>query len=187
MSGNHLRSCAVGPTLSRFLAFFSDVSSSRIRACATTSAGLMIVRTTVALNIFHRLVIIIISSVVNVADRRQLSGDIDLFTLQKTMDNVSNLAIPGAEPAGIPITALRFGLHPEQVSLGGRGEFQDKYTTVRLRSRLCGRVVLVWDEAAVGGNHNQVELGVVERVVSLPPAEMHQVCLKLAHARRVPS
>jgi hypothetical protein len=91
------------------------------------------------------------------------------------MNNVTDLAISGAEVARVVVSALRLRLQPKQVALGGGGELQSEDAAVCLGGRLGARLVFVGDKAAIGRDHDQVQDGVVQRVASLAPAEVHQV------------
>ena len=57
------------------------------------------------------------------------------------------------------------------MSLGGRGEFEYKDAAICLRA---GFIVRIRDEVAIGGDHYEVQFGVVERCATFSPAEMDQ-------------
>lgn len=168
LEGN-LRSSSITATLSSILALFTHVAA----CCASTStaAGRVV---SLALGIFHCLVIVVVPSVVGVADLRQLSVDVHILALQKGVDDLPNLLITGAEPAGVTGAGLRLRLEPEEVSLRGRAELKHKDAAVGLCCGLVGRSM--GEEFAVHRNHDEVEIGRVHGGAALAPAEVDQIC-----------
>jgi hypothetical protein len=90
---------------------------------------------------FHILHCLVIVVIVGRSEGKvgNLVLNINFLTLQQNIDNLAELQVAGAEPAWITIGVLALGLHPEKVSLGARGELQDKDATVR--SVLARRLV----------------------------------------------
>lgn len=104
--GMHLRSSSISPSFSRALALLSDVSSRGVGSCPPAAAAGVIASLALTLDIFHSLVLII-GSIVCVAHTRQLLPHIDLFSLKKAVDDLTNLPVSWAEPTRITVPALR--------------------------------------------------------------------------------
>lgn len=181
--GNDLRSRPVSSPLSRAFAFFSNVSAGGVGAGPTAPASQVVLLVMLALGVLHVLVLVV-GPVVGVSDSGELARDVDFLSLQKAVDNVTNLAVAWAEPGWIAISALRRRLHPEKVAVRGRGELEGKYAAVGLGSGLRGGLVFVGDKAAVGRDHHEIKLGIGEGGISPPPAEVYQIYWLSAHNPR---
>lgn len=83
------------------------------------------------------------------------------------MDDLSELEISGAEIAGVSSLMLALGLEPEEIPLRTRRELQHENAAIRAR-------LLVRGEAAIRGDHHQVELRLCEWSRSRAPAEVDQ-------------
>lgn len=101
-----------------------------------------------SLHVLHGFIVIAASTAWTPRQVRDFSLDIDLFSLKQSVDNLSQLQVPGAEPAKIASLVLGLGLQPEQVPLGAGRELQDVDPPIggRLGACLWG---LVWCEGAI--------------------------------------
>ena len=164
-SEKHLRSSTIGTTFPCLFAFLSDISSRCVGARpATTTLG-VIWPVSRIIDVFHRLIPIISISV------RRDSGNsirhIDVFPLEQLVHQGAQLKISWAEEAWVTLRRLRFGLQPEEVPLGARGELQHVYSTISQRPRLVRRGTRIWRlirrEVAIRWYHDQVKLWRVHR------------------------
>lgn len=150
----YLRSSTVCATLSRLLALFPDVSSSCIHARSTTAAMVVAAIMIGALHILHSLVVIgawTASASWEVGNRLL---DVNLLSLQQSIDDLSQSKVSRAEPAGVPPFVLALGLQPEEVSLGARRELKHVDPTIRRRLGPRWNIFVVRNEGAVGGHHH---------------------------------
>lgn len=123
-----------------------------------------------AFHILHGLIVI-------TAAARRASGDIGnlllhvkLFTLEQGIHNLSQSDIAGAEPARVSTLMLGPRLQIEEVTLRARREFQ------RVDATICRGLAggLVGDEASIGRDHHQVQLGLGVGSAARAPAEVNQ-------------
>ena len=107
----YLRSSTIGTTLPRIMSFLSDISTCRIRTSSPTATAMVMAGIVIhAFNIFHSFIIITAATrgtVVNVGD---FMLDVNLFTLQQSIDNLSQLQILGAKPIRGSSLMLALGL-----------------------------------------------------------------------------
>lgn len=109
--GGYLRSRSIGSAFSRSFALLSYVASCSIGA-SSAAASSVVLPVAVALDVLHRLVIIVLAIVV-VSNSGEFPRHINFFTLKKSVDDIADLAISGAEVARIAVASLRLRLQPE--------------------------------------------------------------------------
>jgi len=188
----YLRSSTFSTTLPRPLTLFSDISTCRIKSSSCTTASVVVTGVMVhALHILHSLIVIATASRAP-GQVGNLLLHIKLFTLQQRVHNLSQSEIPGAKPAQVSTLVLGLGLEPEEIPLRAGRKFQGVDATVR--RGLAGW--LVGDEASIGGNHHEIQLGLGVGSAPGAPAEVHQFIfgvevdvsrsgLGLGHVRRL--
>ena len=106
----YLRSSTVCAALSRLLALFPDVSSSCIHTGSTTTAVIMAPIMISAFHILHGLVFVGARTASPSGEVGNRLLDVNLLSLQQSVDYLSQLKVSRTEPAGIPPLVLALGL-----------------------------------------------------------------------------
>lgn len=166
----YLRSSTIGTALSRFLALLANITPGSIQAGSTAATSVVMIGIMIrALHVLHSLII------VAAGWSRGKVGDLVLHVhfvaLQQNIDNLAQLQVTRAKPARVSPLVLGLRLHPEQIPLRTGREFQNKDTSIC--SVLAGG--FVGSEASISGDHDQVELRLVEACAAGAPAEVHEL------------
>ena len=158
----HLRSAPVSSSFSRTLALSAHIASCGIWARATAAAAAVRTWVAVTFDILHRFIVFIGSAVVIAVDNlRKFAGDINLFALQESVNDVADSPVAWAEPGGVATACLGSGLEPEKVSLRGGAKLEDKYAPVRSGGVVFGILGIERQEPAICGDHDKVKLRLI--------------------------